>query len=314
VKAPAGTVLVNSGLYGEALAEFFGASMEDETFVAARTGEPGPSDAEILVTLLEDPATIPPLLTPSVRWVHVLGAGVDGFPFEAVGDRTLTCSRGAASTAISEWVLAVMLAFEKQIPQSFVVSPPEKWNVAALGGLEGRTLGLVGLGAIGEAIAIRALAFEMTVLGLRRRDLPAPHTAIEMVGSLEDLLARADHVVIAAPATTGTRHLVGAEAFKKCKPGLHLVNVARGSLVDQEALRTALDDGRVACASLDTVDPEPLDADHWMYEHPRVRLSPHISWSSPQTMSRTMDLFASNLARYRDGEALLGLVDPVAGY
>jgi phosphoglycerate dehydrogenase-like enzyme len=93
-----------------------------------------------------------------------------------------------------------------------------------------------------------------------------------------------------------------------------VVNIARGSLVDQEALRAALDDGRVAFASLDTVDPEPLPAGHWLYGHPAVRLSPHISWSSPNTMPRTLDLFVQNLARFRAGEALRDVVDPKAGY
>ena len=105
-----------------------------------------------------------------------------------------------------------------------------------------------------------------------------------------------------------------AAAFTVLKPGAHLVNVARGSLVDQQALRAALDDGRVARASLDAVDPEPLPEGHWLYTHPSVRLSPHISWSSPSTMPRTLDLFVENLRRFRAGEVLSGLVDPLAGY
>jgi phosphoglycerate dehydrogenase-like enzyme len=98
------------------------------------------------------------------------------------------------------------------------------------------------------------------------------------------------------------------------KPGTHLVNIARGSLVDQEALRRALDDGIVARATLDTVEPEPLPAGHWLYTHPAVRLSPHISWSSPRTMGRTVELFVENLSRFRAGAALNDIVDPMAGY
>ena len=98
------------------------------------------------------------------------------------------------------------------------------------------------------------------------------------------------------------------------KPGAHLVNVARGSLVDQDALRVALDGGQLALASLDTVEPEPLPEGHWLYSHPRVRLSPHISWSSPATMSATVSVFAENLARFRAGNELSRLVDPKAQY
>jgi phosphoglycerate dehydrogenase-like enzyme len=310
-----GPVVVNGAAYGEALAEGLRAAAPDEEFAACRPGSPVPADAEVLVTLLDDPDSIRRLLVPSVRWAHVLGAGVDGFPLDAIGDRPLTCSRSAAAAAIAEWVLAVMLAFEKQLPESWIDAPPARWNVASLGGLSGRTLGLIGVGAIGAAVARRALAFDLEVLALRRRaDQPAPLPGIELVDDLAGLLGRSDHVVVAAPATAATRHLLDAEALRACRPGVHLVNIARGSLIDQAALKAALDEGRVARASLDTVDPEPLPEGHWLYSHPRVRLSPHISWSSAATMPRTIELFVENLRRFRQGEPLSGVVDPVAGY
>jgi phosphoglycerate dehydrogenase-like enzyme len=98
------------------------------------------------------------------------------------------------------------------------------------------------------------------------------------------------------------------------KPGSHLVNVARGSLVDQDALREALDAGRIACASLDTVEPEPLPDGHWMYTHPQVRLSPHIAWNQPGAVEQLFDSFLVNLRRWRAGEPLLHVVDVEAGY
>ena len=123
------------------------------------------------------------------------------------------------------------------------------------------------------------------------RRAPAPVEGVVVVPELAALVGRADHVVVAAPATARTRHLLDAAAFAAMKPGAHVVNIARGSLVDQEALRRALDDGTVARATLDTVEPEPLPAGHWLYTHPAVRLTPHISWSSPDTMARTVELF-----------------------
>jgi phosphoglycerate dehydrogenase-like enzyme len=273
-----------------------------------------PADAQVLVMLLHDPDTVRQLLVPSIAWAHVLGAGVDRFPFDALAGRPLTCSRGAASVAIAEWVLAVMLAFEKSLPEIWVDSAPEHWNIAALGSLAGKTVGLVGIGAIGTEVARRAAAFDAQVVAVRRTEAGPPLPGIEIVSGLSDLLAQSDHVVIAAPATAETRHLMDAEAFAAVKPGVHLVNIARGTLVDQDALRVALDDGRVARASLDTVDPEPLPEGHWLYSHPGVRLSPHISWSSPNTMPRTLGLFMENLERFRAGEPLAGVVDPVAGY
>ena len=130
----------------------------------------------------------------------------------------------------------------------------------------------------------RSVARRNPTLGLDPDRLPTVELfppGIEVVGSLGALVSAADHVVLAAPSTPATRHLLGGAAFAAMRPGTHLVNVARGALVDQEALRVALDDGRVARASLDAVEPEPLPRGHWMYRHPRVRLSAHVSWSMP---------------------------------
>ena len=274
-----------------------------------------PAPGEVLLTFdgvwRDEPgATLPE----DVRWVHVLGAGVGGFPFEVLGGRPMTCSKGASAIPISEWVLAVMLAFEKRLPESFITEPPSAWNSANLGVLSGKSLGLIGVGAIGSEIARRALCFDMRVVGLRRSDRPFPFAAIEPAHSVLALVDGADHVAIAAPATPQTHHLVDKGVLAAMKDGVHLVNIARGALIDQDALLEALDAGKVARASLDVVDPEPLPAGHPLYTHPGVRLSPHISWSGPITMPRTMEMFLANLQRYRHGEALEGLVDVDAGY
>lgn len=274
-----------------------------------------PEPGEVLLTFdgvwREDPN---PVLPDAVKWVHVLGAGVGGFPFEMLDGRPMTCSKGADAVSISEWVLATMLAFEKRLPESWITEPPAAWNSAQLGVLAGKTLGLIGVGAIGTEIARRALAFDMRVVGLRRSDRPFPLEGIETARSVADVVDGADHVAIAAPATPQTHHLVDTDVFAAMKDGVHLVNIARGSLVDQDALIAALDSGKVARASLDVVDPEPLPAGHPLYTHPGVRITPHISWSGPITMPRTMEMFLSNLARYRRGEPLEGLVDVEAGY
>jgi phosphoglycerate dehydrogenase-like enzyme len=148
-----------------------------------------------------------------------------------------------------------------------------------------------------------------------RRQAGAPGPAgVEIVDSVTELVATADHVVIAAPATADTRGLFDDALFGAMKPGAHLVNVARGAIVDQDALRRALDAGRVAVASLDAVDPEPLPAGHWMYTDARVRLSPHISWNMPGAAEILVDAFIDNVRRWRRGEPLDGLVDRAVGY
>jgi len=310
-----GAVVVNAG--SRFAAGLLGALVQllpDEHVVGCAPGDTMPDDAEVLVTLLDTPERIADLLVPQVRWVHTLSAGVDGFPLGSVGDRIVTCSRGASAPAIAEWVLATMLAFEKNLPDSWITAPPPRWNVATLGGLAGKTLGLVGLGAVGLEVARRALSFDMDVIALRRTVRPAPLPGVTTASSLAEVLAGADHLVVCAPATAATTRLLDAEALAACKPGVHLVNIARGTLVDQEALIAALDAGTVACASLDVVDPEPLPAGHPLYRHPGVRLSPHISWSGPSSGAKTFELFVDNLRRYRAGAALHGVVDPGAGY
>jgi phosphoglycerate dehydrogenase-like enzyme len=249
-----------------------------------------------------------------VGWVHLAGTGIDSFPRELFDGRMVTNARGASAIPISEFVLAAMLAFEKCLPDTWIREPPDHWNFAKLGWLNTRTLGLVGLGGIGVAIAQRALPFGMRVRALRRRPEPSPLEGVEVVGSLDELLPEVDHLVLAAPATPRTRQIIDAQALQRVKPGVHLVNIARGALVDQNALRDALNDGRVAMASLDTVEPEPLPEGHWLYSHPNVRLSAHVSWASPAGMDRTLEIFLDNLRRYAAGEPVQHVVDPDEGY
>jgi phosphoglycerate dehydrogenase-like enzyme len=278
-------------------------------------GSPSPEiRGEVLLTAARGSPNLAEVVARGVRWVHAYGTGVNAFPFDALGDRALTCSRGASAIPISEWVLAVMLAAVKQLPESWVSQPPKHWSIASLGGLHGRTLGLVGLGGIGQAVTERALPFGMRVRALRRSHAPSPVPSVEVVRDLAELVAGADHLVLAAPATPETRHLIDEAALARVKPGVHLVNVARGELVDQEALRRGLDDGRVGLASLDVAHPEPLPAGHWLYHHPRVRLSPHVSWSMPGAFDLLIEPFLENLHLYRKGEPLRHRVDVERGY
>jgi phosphoglycerate dehydrogenase-like enzyme len=305
------SVLVENEQFGDALVGALSSMVPEESFSSVLDATP---PAEALLTFAPRPAVLDRALEMGVRWVHVLATGVDSIPLDGVRDCVVTCSRGASSVPIAEFVLATMLAFEKQLPQSWLHEPPEQWNIANLGGLRGRTLGLIGLGAIGQEVARRAVAFDMNVVAVRRQRGPSPIEGVTVLDSLPALLATSDHVVVAAPATADTRHLLGEAEFAAMKPTAHFVNVSRGSLVDQNALLAALDAGQLAMASLDTVEPEPLPAGHPLFSHPQVRLSAHISWSSPDTMLRTLELFIENLRRFRGGEALVGVVDINAGY
>lgn len=276
----------------------------------------GPAYArfDALLTLPMGTENLAAVLARGVRWVHAYGTGVNGFPFELVKDVPFSCSRGASATAISEWVIAVLLEAEKRLVEHWLSAPPPIWHRAELGTLAGRTLALVGFGGIGQAIARRALPFDMRVRALRRSETPSPIAGVELARDLPSLLGDADHVVIAAPETRATRHLFDDAAFAAVKPGAHLVNIARGGLVDQDALRRALERGQIARATLDCVDPEPLPAGHWMYADPRVRVSAHISWSGSDSNGIILERFLENLDRFDRGEPLESLVDPNEGY
>ncbi len=303
---------------GDSFAEQIAAACPGIETVVVPTADPvDPSlRADALLTLPWGTPNLGELLASTgVRWVHTVGTGVDRFPLAVVGDRLLTCSRGASAVPIAEWVLAQLLAFEKELPDTWLRERPTSWNFRpTMGGLFGKTLGLLGIGGIGTAIAERALPFRMRVRAFRRSAAPSPLAGVELAPSLDDLVASADHLVLVAPATSETRGIVGEALLRAVKPGLHLVNVARGSLVDEDALRAALDDGRVALASLDAVAQEPLPDGHWMFAHPRVHVSAHVSWNGPGGEDVLVGKFIENLRRFQRGEPLAGVVDVAAGY
>lgn len=303
--------------------------------VPVDTPDLAPDDADVLLTFRRSPSLT--ALAQRVPWIHIAGAGVEGLDPLVYEGRVVTCSAGAHAIPIAEHVLAQMLAFEHRLPGSWVSAPPpgewlgldelerrldsgtmqppddidappERWGWTWLGELADRTLGIVGLGGIGLAVASRALAFDMRVVAVRRSDAPSPLPGVEVLGSLDELLARSDHLVLAAPGGPATNNLLDERTLSLLKSGAHIVNVARGSLVDEAALIAALDSGHVALASIDVGASEPLPAGHPFYAHPRVRLTPHISWVSPRRHSRVIDMFIDNLRRSAAGEPLHGVV------
>jgi phosphoglycerate dehydrogenase-like enzyme len=255
-----------------------------------------------------------PLDWPSrVRWVQLASVGIDYYPAWLFNGPVVTSARGTASDAIAEYALAAIFSAAKQMPDIWL-NDASQWRRMSLGLVKGSVLGLYGFGSIGQALAQRALALGMRVLALRRSDAPFEVAGVEAVADLAELLARSDHLVLAAPATAQTRHAINRESLKHARPGLHLINVARGNLIDQGALVEALDIGQVALATLDVTEPEPLPAGHPLYGHPRVRLSPHISPSTAQIVPALIDKFIGNLARFRSGAPLHDVVDTTRGY
>ncbi|MEZ5165353.1 MAG: NAD(P)-dependent oxidoreductase [Acidimicrobiales bacterium] len=281
--------------------------------------EPVPEDlrADVVYAHTHGGANLPELLTRGVRWVQVIGVGVDRFPLDALtDDQVLACARGATAVPIAEFVMAAMLASAKAMPEVWLDGPPENgwFTRSRLTGLHEKTVVIVGTGGIGAQVARHCLGFGMRVIGVRRQPLPSPVVGMEISTSLAEVIAEADHLVLAAPATRETVRLVDRELLALARPGLHLVNIARGTLVDEDALRAALDDGTLVRATLDAVEPEPLPAGHWMYDHPGVRLSPHVSWAGPGALTSMTDAFVTNYHHFVAGRELEGVVDRELGY
>ena len=250
-----------------------------------------------------------------VDWLQLSGTGIDGIKPSVLAAPLVTCARGASSVPISEYVLTAMLNFAKAFPENWLTEAPKLWNFQRMDSLAGKTLGIVGVGGIGSRIAKLALAFDMNVVAIRRRvELGSPIDGVEIVATIEELATVADHLVLAAPGTAKTKYLLNADVFNVMKPGVHIVNIARGTLIDQDALRVALGNGTVARASLDTVTPEPLPAEHWLYDHPQVVITPHSSWSTPAFFDAAISIFCDNVERFLAGRELLHMIDRDEGY
>lgn len=288
--------------------EFVELSPEDEP--------PQELQGEVLLSSSLGSPNMATLLKRGVRWVHILGTGVDRFPFELLSDQTLTCSRGASAVPISEWVMAHILAYEKRLPEVWLDKKPDQWFIPkeSAGTLVGKKLAILGLGAIATETAKRALAFGMSVKALRRTKKSAHIKAIDLAASPKELLEDADFLLVACALTPRTKELVDAEFLSFARPGLHFLNIARGEIVNETDLRQALDNGIVARASLDTAAREPLPKEHWIYEHPKVTLTPHISWSEPDAMEKLLEDFEKNLRLWQAGEPLQRVVNTSEGY
>jgi phosphoglycerate dehydrogenase-like enzyme len=305
------------GSFNEALAEH----AADVEIIASPRGAPAdlPRGAQVLVAApfrkaggLFDAA--PPAGWPfDLKWVQLVSVGIDFYPPWLFDGPVVTSARGSSAVALAEFALAAIFAAAKRLPDIWI-DRAEAWTPTPLAMVEGGVLGLVGFGSIGEALAPRAQALGLKVLAVRRSRAPPLVPGVELLADIGELFERSDHVVLAAPATSETVGLVNRSLLARAKPGLHLINVARGALIDDDALLEAVDSGRVGLASLDVTHPEPLPAGHRFYTHPRVRLSPHTSVHTPNTRINLAALFAQNLDRFRQGAPLADVVDVARGY
>ena len=251
-----------------------------------------------------------------LRWVQAIGAGIgqlEPAKFKAKGI-VLTNAAGVASTPIAEFVIGRLLEVWKDIRVLERQQKEHNWQMHQGLLVKGKTVGIVGLGAIGRDVARRAKAFETTVLGNRRsaQTGDTDPDVDELFGpdGLDEMLVRCDAVVLSAPQTPETIDLFDAERLGRLKSGVVLVNVGRGTIIDEAALVAALESGQVGAAVLDVTREEPLPADSPLWNAPNMYLSPHCSTAREGYNEALMELFCDNLDRFLAEEPLRNVVDP----
>jgi phosphoglycerate dehydrogenase-like enzyme len=260
-----------------------------------------------------------------LRWVHFRWAGVEEelFPEFVTSDVIATNCADIFSIPIAEHVLGMILMFARNLHSSIRLTPADPDTARTIRHeisddvreLGGATVGIIGFGGIGRAVAERARCLGMRVIAMRRRPEPTP-LADKIWGpeGLNELLAQSDYVVISTPLTPETRNLIGAKELALMQPDAVLINVARGAIVDEPALIAALQTGKLRGAGLDVTTEEPLPATSPLWTMQNVILTPHYAGSSPMTRMRQMARLVENLRRYVSGQPLIGVVDKQAGY
>ncbi len=261
---------------------------------------------------------------PKLAYAQAMGVGVDRWmrlePLVKNEKIVLANLRGSSGPAIADHAFAMLLVLTRDLRFHLENQASGRWARDGSGArpiaLEGRTMLVVGLGGIGSEVAERAHGFGMRVIATRRSEAASPSwiAHVGRPGELLAMLPEADVVAICVPLTQETEHLFDAKAFAAMKPGSYLVSVARGKIVDTQALLEALQSNRLAGACLDVTDPEPLPPDHPLWKLPNVVITPHVSSDAELTDDRAWAAFKENFRRFGAGEPLLNVVDKRAGY
>ncbi|MCL5105518.1 MAG: D-2-hydroxyacid dehydrogenase [Armatimonadetes bacterium] len=260
--------------------------------------------------------------TRKLRWIQFGSAGIDHtlFPELIASDVILTNLSGIHSIPVAEHVLALMLALTRGLDVAMRLRAERRYERAELAAtsseLAGKTLGIVGLGKIGLNIARLGKAFEMRVIGTKKTPTGVLPNIDEVLapGDLRGMLPECDFMVLVVPLTSGTKALMGRGEIESMRRGSYLINVARGSMVDLDALADALKSGKLAGAALDVFPQEPLPPDSPIYDMPNVIITPHTAGSSPRYGERAAAIFKHNFDAFLSGGRMVNVYDRDRGY
>src|SRR5208282_2686032 len=243
-----------------------------------------------------------------LKWIQAISAGVDRFLFPefVASEVILTNTKGVYSSPCSDHVLAVVLSFARSFNRFARLQTAHKWQKFQMDELQGKTIGIIGLGNIGREIERKAKCFGMNVLAASRKT--------NNPSQLVPLLEQSDFVVLSLPLTRETRGLIGKENLSRMKKTAFLINIGRGQLIKEKELVTALRESKIAGAALDVFEQEPLPSDSELWDMENVIITPHIAGDSKQEMARILDIFCENLNRYVSKIPLINVVDKQVGY
>jgi len=292
-----------------------------EITIATSPGEAleAAADAEVIFGRITEPIFE---RAKNLRWVHASTAGADDYLFDAFkqSDALLSGDKGLVGSHLAETAFGLLLAITRRIDRA-LLDGPESWNNRVEYRrqefeLEGLTMGIVGFGGTGKAIARRSAAFGMRCIAVDREPVATTPEVPEVwrLDRLDQLLEQSDVVACGLPLTEDTREFFDAGVFAAMKPTAILINVTRGECVDAEALVAAIEAGQIYGAGLDVAPEEPLPPNHPLWSTKNVVMTPHTAGASQLRVGRNLDRFCRNLARFRAGEPLEGAIDKELGY
>ncbi len=298
------------------------AAIEPDRLIAVSSKDPAAVAAaldEAEIAILAGDLDERHLNAPKLRWVHCDHAGLTKSARPEVFKRDLivTGSAGRSGPALAEHVLMFSLVLCSRYPDFFEAQKRHEWRrtpeMNDLRALYGRTMGILGMGHTGKELATRAKAFNMRVLGYRRRNLPCPPGVDRMYSSdqgdtIDPILEEADILALVLNLSDATHHLIDERAIRRMKKSAIIVNLSRGGVIDQAALISALREGRLAGAGLDVTDPEPPAPGDPIWDTPNLLITPHFTPAVPDKVDRSLDVITENLRRYRAGQPMLNRI------
>lgn len=254
---------------------------------------------------------------PKLKLIQIISTGVDSLlPAPDLPEHVkISNARGAHDTQMGEFALMMMLDFAKNMPRIRQQHADREWTMFMPTNLQGKTCGIIGLGAVGEAIAERAAAMRMRVIATQRNPKSSP--LVEKIYSADDtalVTEQSDYLVLVVPLTDDTRGLYDAEMIARMKPDAVMINLSRGGIVDEDAIATALRDGKIRGAAIDVFEQEPLPQDHPLWDVPNTIITPHMAAADLAYVPNVVQVLAENIRRVDKDETLVNEVDRYRGY